>query len=252
MIKKHVSLAGLFIAAMLSIALVACNTVQAEPQAAPTAVSQEMSRYITVVGLGKASLTPDVAQINVGAETSAATVSEAKAEVDRRIEAILAVLREMGVADKDIQTSQYSIYYERETFYAVVEREPGQEAQGAYRVSNMLNVTVRDMAAVGEILDAVVEAGANQMYGVTFTVSDAQKWESEAREKAMTNAQARAGELARLAGVELGEVLSVSEVIGGSPSPVAFAVMERAAGGSGIAPGEMEFSTQIQVTFAIR
>lgn len=251
MIKKHISLAGLFIAAMLSIALVACNTVQAEPQAAPTAVSQEMSRYITVVGLGKASLTPDVAQINVGAETSAATVSEAKAEVDRRIEAILAVLREMGVADKDIQTSQYSIYYERETFYAV-EREPGQEAQGAYRVSNMLNVTVRDMAAVGEILDAVVEAGANQMYGVTFTVSDTQKWESEAREKAMTDAQTRAGELARLAGVELGKVLSVSEVIGGSPSPVAFAVVERAAGGGGIAPGEMEFSTQIQVTFAIR
>lgn len=251
MIKKHISLAGLLVVALLSIALAACNTAQTEPQAASSAVSQETLRYITVVGLGKASLTPDVAQINVGAETSAETVSEAKAEVDRRIEAILTVLREMGVADKDIQTSQYSIYYEREPFYAV-ERQPGQETQGVYRVSNMLNVTVRDMTAIGEILDAVVEAGANQMYGVTFTVSDTQKWESEAREKAMTDAQARAGELARLAGVEVGKVLSVSEVIGGSPSPIAFAVVERAAGGGGITPGEMEFSTQIQVTFAIR
>jgi uncharacterized protein YggE len=249
--KRYTLLAGLLIVAMLSIALVACNTPQAEPQAASATVSQETARYITVVGLGKASLTPDVAQINVGTEISANTVSEAKAEVDRHIEAILAVLREMGVADKDIQTSQYSIYYEREPFYAV-EREPGQEAQGAYRVSNMLNVTVRDMTQIGEILDAVVEAGANQMYGVTFTVSDTQKWESEAREKAMTDAQARAGELARLAGVELGEVLSVSEVVGGSPSPMAFAVVERAAGGGGISPGELEFSTQIQVTFAIR
>lgn len=237
--------------ALLAIAVSACTTAQVEPQAVPTATAPETLRYITVVGIGKVNLTPDVAQVNIGAEISAATVSEAKAEVDRRVAAIVTVLQNMGIAEKDIQTTQYSIYYERDPYYPAVEREPGQEAQGAYRVSNMLNVTVRDMDLVGELLDAIVEAGANQVYGVTFTVSEAQKWESDARQEAMADAQARAEELARLANVELGDVLSVSEVVGGAPSPMAYVVVERAAAG-GIAPGELEFSTQIQVTFAIR
>jgi len=237
--------------ALLAIAVSACTTAQVEPQTIPAATAPETPRYITVIGIGKVNLTPDVAQVNIGAEISAATVSEAKTEVDRRVAAIVAVLQNMGIAEKDIQTTQYSIYYERDPYYPAIEREPGQEAQGAYRVSNMLNVTVRDMDLVGELLDAIVEAGANQVYGVTFTVSEAQKWESDARQEAMADAQARAEELARLANVELGNVLSVSEVVGGAPSPMAYAVVERAAAG-GIAPGELEFSTQIQVTFAIR
>ena len=88
------------------------------------------------------------------------------------------------------------------------------------------------------------------MYGVTFAVSDPQKGESEAREKAMADAKALAEELARLAGVTLGEVQSVSEVIGSLPSPMP--MVERAIGGGGIAPGELEFGTQVQVTFAIQ
>jgi len=129
--------------------------------------------------------------------------------------------------------------------------EVSAEPQGAYRVSNMLRVTVRNLEQVGELLDAVVEVGANQMYGVTFTVSDDQEWESEAREKAMDDAKARAEELAGLAGVELGEVLSVSEVVGGMLVPTAVE-MAVGRGGGGIAPGELEFSTRIQVTFAIK
>jgi uncharacterized protein YggE len=155
----------------------------------------------------------------------------------------------MGIAEKDIQTSHYSIYYEREPVPTPREGPVGEE-QGAYRVSSMLQVTVRDVEKAGAVLDAVVEAGANQVYGVTFTVSDRAQWEGQAREKAVADAKARAGELARLTGVELGEVLSVSEVIGGGTVPMA--AFERAVGGGGIAPGELEFSTQVQVTFAIQ
>jgi hypothetical protein len=254
---------ALFVAALLALALVACTSVQAQPQtqveqaaqastaAQPVATSPQAQRSITVVGSGKVSLVPDIAIINVGAEARASTVSSAKSTVDAQIEAITAALEELDVAEKDIQTSHYGIHYEREPFPPTA-REGGEaaDAQGAYLVSNMLRVTVRDVEQAGDVLDAVVAAGANQVYGVTFTVSDDSEWQSEARTKAVADAQARAKELATLAGVELGDVLTVSEVIGGGPAPMVYA--ERAMGGGGITPGELEMGTQVQVTFAIQ
>ncbi|MDY7041913.1 MAG: SIMPL domain-containing protein [Chloroflexota bacterium] len=246
--KRNTFGVGILAVTLLSIALTACSPAQA----APLSASQQTSRYITVVGIGEVSLTPDIALINVGAEASAETVSQAKTEVDRRVEAIMAVLTGMGIADKDIQTSHYSIYYEREPVYPVAIEERSQEPNGAYRVSNMLRVTIRDLDQVSDVLDAVIEAGANQMYGVTFTVSDEREWEKEAREKAMADAKARAEALALLAEVELGEVLSVSEVVGAEPLAArrSYSGMDMAAGG--IAPGELDLSTSIQVTFAIQ
>ena len=248
----------LFVATLLAIALAACATAQAQPQGASAPATQDAPlvtsqphRAVTVVGIGKVSLVPDIAQINVGAEARASTVAEAKTEVDRQIKAIMTVLNDLGVAGKDIQTSHYGIYFEREPYPGPArEGGPVLEAQGVYHVSNMLQVTVRDVNLAGDVLDGVVEAGANQVYGVTFTVSDDSKWQSEARKNAVANARTRAEELAELTGVKLGEVQLVSEVIGGGPVPIAYA--ERAMGGGGIAPGELEMSTQVQVTFAIQ
>lgn len=244
-----------FVMALLALALVACTAVQAkpaaEPQAVPAAASSEAQRAIIVVGVGRVSLVPDIAKINVGAEVRASTVSEAKDIVDQQMEAILAAFKELGVAEKDIQTSYYSIYYEQEPYQpSAGEEEAAVEPRGAYRVSSMLEVTVRDVERAGDVLDAAVAAGANQVYGVNLTVSDNQKWQNEAREKAMADAKARAEEFARLAGVELGEVLSVSEVIGGA-APM-FVERAMGGGGGGMAPGELEMSTQVQVTFAIQ
>lgn len=247
--KTKTSLSGLLALALLATVLVGCTTAQAAAEA-EVAAAQRPDRYITVVGSGEVSLVPDIAEVNIGAEVAAATVSEAKAEVDRRVEAIMVAFQEMGIAEQDIQTSHYSIHFERESFGPVAREEGAPETEGAYRVFNMLNVTIREIEQVGEILDAAIEAGANQMYGVNFTISDTQEWESEAREKAMADAKARAEELAQLGGVELGEVLSVSEVVGGTPFA---ATVERAmGGGGGIAPGELDFSARIQVTFAIQ
>jgi len=233
---------------LAAVVLAGCSTASAAPPAAP---GQDSVRYITVVGKGEVSLTPDIARVNVGAEATAETVSEAKAEVDSRMEAILAALEEMGIAEKDIQTSQYNIYYEREPVFGPAREAPSSEDGGLYRVSNMLNVTIREIERAGEVVDAAVEAGANRMYGVSFTVSEAVEWESEAREKAMADARARAEELAGLAEVTLGEVLSVSEVVGSGPVVMEKEIMAAFGGGGGIVPGELEFGTQIQVSFAI-
>jgi uncharacterized protein YggE len=235
----------LAVVALLAASLAACTAAGAAPRSEPPAVP----RAITVIGEGKASLKPDIATINVGAEIRANTASEAKAEVDAQMEAIAAALEEAGVDEKDIQTSHYSIYYEQEPM-PVMREGSALENQGGYRVSNMVRVTVHDVEKAGDVLDAVVQAGANQVYGVTFAVSDESTWQSEARAKAMADARSRAQALADLAKVELGEVLSVSEVVGSLPVPVM--AVERGVGGGGIAPGELELGTQIQVTFAIQ
>ena len=249
--KTTVSLRHLIAVALLAVALVGCTAVAAAPGAQPQgdldAGGPTVSRHITVVGIGEVSLVPDVANINLGTEASAETVSEAKAEVDRQIEAVLTALRELGIADKDIQTSSYNIYLEREP--VPVMREGEANTQTRYHVSNTLQVTIRDIDIVGEVLDAVVEAGANQVYGVHFTVDD-EEWQSKARAEAVANARVRAAELAELSGVELGDVLTVSEVIGASPVPMV--AYERAASGGGMAPGELQLSTQVQITFAIQ
>ena len=231
----------------LVVLLAACAGVQA----VPTPASVQRARDITVVGVGRVNLVPDIAKISVGAEARASTVSEAKGKVDRQMEAIANTLGELGIAEKDVQTSQYSIFYEQEPYPPLVRAEgAAPEPQGMYRVSSMLEVTVREVEKAGEVLDGVVAAGANQVYGVNFTVSEDQTWQSQAREKAMADARSRAEEFARLAGVALGDVISVSEVIGGSAYP---AYAERGmGGGGGITPGELEMSTQVQITFGLQ
>jgi len=232
--------------ALLATMLGACTTARTVPPAAP----QGAARAITVVGSGRASLPPDLVWVNVGVDITAGTVSEAKAQADQRIEAVIAALKEMDIAEEDVQTAQYSINYEREPFFVERGATP-EEGQGLYRVSTMLRVTVRNIDQVGEVLDAAVEAGANQMYGASFSVAEPERWEAEAREKAMADARVRADDLARLGGVELGEILSISEVVGTVPVAVREAALA-GLGGAGIAPGELEFSTQLQVSFAIQ
>jgi uncharacterized protein YggE len=240
----------LLIVVALAVLLIAILTTAAAPRAESQDLpSSPTLRNITVVGTGTVSLVPDVAQVNVGAEARADTVAEAKAEVDRQMAAIHAALGRMGVDEKDIQTSHYSIHYEQE-LKPVMQEGPVPESQGGYRVSNLLRVTVRDVERAGAVLDAVVEAGANQVHGVTFTVSDRSSWQGQAREQAMADARARAAELGSLAGVELGAVQSVSEVIGAWPSAMAAAPESIITGG--FAPGELEMSTRVQVTFAIQ
>ena len=124
---------------------------------------------------------------------------------------------------------------------------------GVYRVNNMVQVTLRDMAAVGDVIDAAVEAGANNVWGVSFDLENTDALEEQAREAAVNNARARAESLAELNGVEVGEVIAISEVIGASAVPM-FAEAARAMGGGGVSiePGEVSFATQLQIVYAIQ
>ena len=222
-----------------------------EAKAQTTQVSVAAPGTITVVGEGKVTLQPDIARVNIGVETVKNTVQEASAENRTTVEAVLAVLAEQGIPEEDIQTSGFSIYSER-----FGPEGPLAEGDVRYRVSNNVMVTIRDLENVGTILDATIEAGANNIYGVEFLVDEPGESESEARGIAVEDARTKAAEIAELSGLQLGNVISVSEVIGMGGGYYAgnFAQQARAYGGGGgapIAPGQLEMVMQLQIVFAI-
>ncbi len=216
--------------------------------AATTANAAEAPvRGITVVGQGEASGAPDVARANLGVEVFAPTVAEATKENNDKMAAVIAKLKDLGIAEKDIQTSGYSINPERNVSNGAAGQMTG------YRVANMVQVTIRDLSKVGTVLDQVTQAGANNVYGVNFSIDDPAKLQADARAKAIADAQARADDLAKLSGVQRGDVLGISEVIGASPMPMAArSDMAVGDGAAPVQPGELQVQVQIQVTYAIR
>jgi hypothetical protein len=198
--------------------------------------------------VGEAAGTPDVAHVSVGIETSAATVQQAVVDNKGKMSTLLDTLKGLGVADKDIQTSNYSVY----TQPAPV--APGASDSGVltYHVTNQVEVTVRDVSKLGDVLDKAVAAGANNIYGVSFSVDDTSKLEADARAKAIADAKSRAASLAQLAGVQLGDVVSISEVISGNGPVYASMASGMGGGGTPIQPGELNVNMSVQVTFAIK
>lgn len=233
----------------------------ASTQTQPAASS--LPRSITVVGQGSVSAAPDIATVVLGVNVSAATVEQAMEDASTRMGKIMAALKKLNISDKDITTSNYSIYYEEPPRYEMPAATKGTEGSGetpagVYRVSNMVTVKIRKLDQVGELIDAAVTAGANSLWGVNFDLEDRTKLEAEARAKAVENARQRAEELAKLAGVKVGGVVQISEVIGGSGGyypmpPTARAAAAEMGGGAGpISPGELEISYQVQVTFELQ
>ncbi len=223
MINKQLGLVvTLFVAGALLLS--ACGGLVAQ------ASEPAPGRSITVVGQGQASGTPDIAHINIGVDTTGASAQEAMNANKQQMTALLEKLGALGLADKDIQTSNYSIYTEQQQSPLPMEGQLAGGEKMVYHVSNQVNVTVRDTSKLGDVLDQAVGAGANNIYGVYFEVSDTSKLEATAREKAIADAKARAESLAKLSGVAVGEVQVISEVIGSS-SPVV--MYERAAAGMG-------------------
>ena len=208
-------------------------------------------RYITVVGEGIVNIKPDIAKTTIGVDTIKSTVKEASDENQVVIAQVLDALKAAGIADKDMQTAGFNIYAEQ---YVAPDSGPQAEPSYRYHVTNQVQVTIRDIETVGDVLDAAIEAGANSTYGVEFRLDDQEAARSEARGLAIENANSKAAELAGLNSVSVGQVLSISEVIGNSPyyaAPSAAAYGLGGGGGTPISAGELQLTMQVQVTYAI-
>ena len=253
---RRISLVAVLGIVALAAALVLSNGVlPAQAQSAtPASSGLAVARTITVVGRGEVKVKPEVANTTVGVEALAPTVDAAMEDAQARMDAVLAALKKLGIAEKDIQTSNFSINFERtQTSMPEGTKTESTQPAGFYRVSNMVQITIRDLKQVGAVLDAAVKAGANNVWGITFGLDNTDALEVQAREAAVKNARARAESLAGLTGVTVGDVVAVSEVIGNVPS-VMYSAAEGRGGGGGtpVEPGEVSFTTQIQIVYAIK
>lgn len=247
------------VVAWMLVAAVVLSGCAPSLQAAPASAGESPARTVTVVGRGEIKVKPDVATTTVGVEVLNASIDEAMTEAKSRMAAVVAALKKLGIADKDIQTSNFSINFERNSTSILPTAETGavtpdsaEQPAGFYRVSNMVQVTIRDMDQIAAVLDGAVEAGANNIWGVNFALADTSGLEAKAREAAVKDAKARAESLAQLNGVSLGSVVAVSEVVGNTSTPVLLEAKAFDAGGSTIEPGELSFTTQIQVVYTIQ
>lgn len=238
---------------VLVLAAAACggDGTEEEPAAAQ-AVEGGVAQVegVTVEGEGTARGAPDVARTTVGVNVTRPTVEEAVAEANAAAEAVLAALRAEGVAPDDIQTTQVSIRPEQRFFE---DRPP--EVSG-YTVTNMVEVTIRDIDGVGQVIAAVAAAGgdATRVEQLVFEVDDDEALRAEARAEAFANARRKAEQYAELADATPGGIVSISEQqTQGGPMP--FAVAEDEAAGQSspvpISRGQQEVSVRVQVVWSL-
>ena len=216
---------------------------------------------IWVTGQGTITLEPDLVLLNLGVESIAKTVAEARNEAAEAMDAIVSALRARGVEDRDIQTRFFNISPQYENIEFVEEgiRSRKQVVVG-YRVNNSTAVKIRDLDAVGTIIDEVATAGgdATRINGISFTVEDPKPFMAQLREDAVGNALAKAQQLASLTGVSLGQLVFISESGGGLPVVRAFEEQAFAFAASaqsfstGISGGELELRMTVQAVFGIQ
>jgi len=254
------TLAPALVAASLALGAGAgCTRVVPAPSSA-----QVMADTITVIGRGEVSRAPDIAQTTLGVEITAASVQDATRLANQRMNEVLAALEKAGIDKSDIQTRHLNVGFER-TYPpprpmpapdAATDAAPQPERPaGFYRVTNMVEVKIRDLEKVGPVLDAAIGAGANAAYGISFSVENPETLEAEARAKAVEQARAQAEQLAKLAGHSLGEVVAMTaEFMGGPIRPMVMMAKEASYaydGGTPVSAGEVSVSAQVQVIYRI-
>ena len=213
--------------------------------AAPALAETAPPPAISVTGEATVSVPPDQAQIDGGVTSDAKTAREASDANNAAMGKVLLALKGAGIDEKDYQTSRLSLQPQ----YAP--NRSGSSPVVGYRASNRVMVRLRDVNKVAGIIDVLVGAGANELGGINFVVSQASKLLDDIREKAVADARRKAEIYAKAAGVTLGEPLSISEE--GAATPVLRGkMMAPMAAGAAVAQGEETLSVTVSVSWAIK
>lgn len=204
---------------------------------------------ITVDGQGEATAAPDTAMINSGVTTQAATARDALDANSKAMQELIAALKDAGIEEKDIQTSNFSV--NPNYVYSDARDENGYSRPpkiDGYQVSNTVTVRVRDLDSLGAILDKSVTVGANTINGISFSVADPKDLLDQARTAAVKDARAKAELYAEAAGVKLGDIESISESQGFSgPQPQVMYARAEAAPSVPVQSGELSFSVTVNM-----
>ena len=239
----HLAFTGLLtLAALLASPALAQNT------------SQTPQRTMSLTGEAEVKSAPDIAVISAGVVSEAGTAREALTLNNQSMATVLQTIEASGVAKKDIQTSNFSV----QPKYKYAKRKSSGEQDPprivGYTVSNTVTVIVRKLADLGQVLDAVVSSGVNQMNGLNFSIAEPAPLRNQARKLAVAEARQRAELYAQATGVSLGRILSISEAGGvRPPQPVArrAAFESAAAAAVPIAQGQQSIQMQVNIVWEI-
>ena len=213
--------------------------------AAPALAQGAPPAMISVTGEATISVAPDLAEVDGGVTSTAKTAREASQANNAAMGKVLLALKSAGIDEKDYQTSRLSLQPQ-----SAPDRS-GPPAIVGYRASNRVTIRLRDVTKVANVIDTLVAAGANDIGGINFMVSQASKLLDDAREQAVADARRKAEIYARAASVTLGAPLSISE--GGSPGPMTFRKMAAPMAASApVAQGEETLAITVNVSWAIK
>jgi uncharacterized protein YggE len=235
--KKKIFLIGL----VSTLLLAGCNTREAS-------TDQSGQSSISVSGTGTASAAPDVVDIQMGVDTADTDPVAAGNQNSEKMNAIITVLGEMGIADMDIQTINYSMWVED-----VYDQDNQPTGAKRYRVTNQLNIRLRDLSQIGTLIEEATNAGATYVSGITFGVADTTELEQAALDEAIANASQKAEWVANEMGVNIGSLITLIEG-GFNTPPMPLFAEERGVGGGGEVPisqGQFSVSAQVQVVYKL-
>ena len=221
----------------LSRVLLAAFIVVATPLTA-----NAVDRSVTVTGEATVSIAPDTAIIRIGVNSAAKTAREASDANAKQMTAVLAAIKEAGIADRDVQTSRLSLQPQYDP------NKSGTARLLGFQVTNQLTVRIREIDKMPGIIDRSIGAGANEMSGIEFIVSEQSKLLDQARDDAIADARRKAERYAKAAAAKLGAVTAISE--DGASSPPRLMQAMRASGAP-VAPGEQMLRASVSVTFEL-
>jgi uncharacterized protein YggE len=222
-----------------------------------TAFAEEMkmnhmiSRTIAMTGHGEVRAVPDTAQISLGVTSFGKTAREALTVNTKSMTDLMDVLVKAGIEKRDITTSNFNVGPR----YVNTSNDGSTPAKiSGYDVTNTVTINVRKIDSLGEVLDQAVSAGSNQVYGISFGVTDADKKLDEARKDALADAKRKAELYAAAGGFSMGQVLSVNEGGNAQPMPVVYARAKSADMASDVpmSQGEQTLGIDVSVVWEIK
>lgn len=220
------------------------------PSGPVSAQAPSTDRVVAVNGEGRVMVMPDTAEVTLGVTITNADLGAAQSEANSKMDAVIAALKDNGVAENQIKTSSYSIQVNRDW-------EKADQPITGYTIYHLVHAKVKPMDDVGDVIQAAVDAGANTVNDVMFSVENVDGAVRQAREQAMEDARQKAQHLAELGGVTLGPPVVIAEGTTPSPMPKIYdgretVASDMAGGAAPIQPGETEVYVSVSVSYGIQ
>lgn len=207
------------------------------------------ARIVTVVGEARSQKKSETASFSAGVNAIGDDKEKAIAEVNGKVTAIIASVKEFGITPTDIKTQNLNIYQNQETYY-----EDGRQKQrpGQWSVSSSIEMKLRDVDRASSLAELLGKSGANNVYGPNFSLDDDPAEADSLFSEALENAKEKAGNVARASGKKLGNVLSITEGVSSNGPIPSFRMEGAGGGGAGLEPGAGTVSKSVTVVFELR